>query len=329
MRSDAVGGKVPKTAHRLVRAGRIVAWAAVLGAAGFLAGSEPADEESLPGVVTRRDLVYSKVGGTARTLDLHRPAGGPPAGGWPAVVAIHGGGWRGGSKEEFGRMAARLAQHGVVVASVDYTLSRPGKPSWPANRDDVRAAVRWLRRDARALGIDPRRIAAMGASAGGHLAELLGTDPGIEASRVSAVVSFYGASDLASLSKPCLGPGGPVDLLLGGPPNRRPGAARAASPIAHASADDAPMLLIHGLDDPLIPPDQSRRLAGAMAGVGVSCRVVEIPGAAHGFGFRLGERDLLPEVLAFLEGRWKDTLESGPSAESGGTGNHRFAPGTE
>ena len=220
-------------------------------------------------------------------------------------MAIHGGGWRGGSKDGYGRESARFAGHGFVVVSVAYRLSRPGEPSWPGAFEDVREAVRWTRRHADEFGIDPDRIAAMGASAGGHLASLLGTLPEDDGSTVSAVVDFFGPADLARMvaDRPPIGP--TVALFLGGSPEERPAAYRAASPTGHASPGDAPHLLIHGELDDLVPADQSEGLARALAGAGVRARTIRIAGAGHNFGLRVGGRDLLPEILAFLGETWE------------------------
>src|SRR5579864_4696835 len=110
-------------------------------------------------IQTLTNLVYLNSGGRQETLDVYRPAGPAPAGGWPVVIAIHGGGWFKFSKDDFGRVVAPLAKHGYVVVSINYQLAFPGAPSWPQNFEDVRASVRWVRQNAAALGIDPTRIA--------------------------------------------------------------------------------------------------------------------------------------------------------------------------
>ncbi len=289
-------------------AARTLGWAALSVVTGLLVRAEVTRPDGMDGVVTYSGIVYQRQDGRRLELDLHLPDGTPPQpSGWPAVVAIHGGGWRGGSRIDFGRMVARLARHGVAVAAIDYTLSRPGEPSWPRNLDDVRAAVRWVRRHAGDFHLDAGRIAALGASAGGHLAALVGTVPGDPESRVQAVVDLYGPADLMALGGPCRLRGGPVDLLLGGLPDACPDRARAASPVAHVAADTPPMLLIHGGDDQLIPADQSRRLAAALDRHGVRNRLIVLEDASHGFGLVVGDRDLVPEMLAFLDGAWNDS----------------------
>jgi acetyl esterase/lipase len=274
-------------------------------------------------VVAHPDLVYRRAGGRSARLDVYLPADRPPLGGRPAVVVIHGGGWRGGSKSTCRPLASRLAQRGYVVFSVDYLLSRPGHPSWPENLADVRQAVRWVRGHAGDYGVDPARIAALGASAGGHLAALLGTVPAASAdgrgagdsgATVQAVIDFYGPADLVRLHDGPQAPTLALDLLIGAEPAAARRRYEAASPLRHVSPGDPPMLLIHGSDDRLVPPDQSQLLASALERAGVAHRLIVVAGARHGFGFRVGPRDLLPEVLAFLDSVWNQQPL------------HRFAP---
>jgi acetyl esterase/lipase len=299
---------------------RVLAWGALLGASGLLVRAEVEQRRLPEGVSAYTDLVYRSDGTHRARLDLYAPAGaadGRPAD-RPAVVAIHGGGWRGGSKNSYGRMAAALAQRGYVVVAVDYQLSKPGTPSWPGNLEDLRAAVRWLRRHARVYHVNPDQIAVMGASAGGHLAALLATladdpiSPEPDSARVQAVIDFYGPSDLAVLADESPSAAGALDLLLGGAPGAFPGRYAAASPVRHVSPEDPPMLLIHGTDDRLVPLNQTRLLDEALARAGVPHRVMEVAGARHGFGLQVGTLDLVPEILAFLESAWN--VKSGTSA---------------
>jgi acetyl esterase/lipase len=302
---------------------RVFVWSLLFGATGMLVRAEVERPERLWDVVAHRDLIYRTVGERRVRLDVYMPVGTVPEGGRAAVVAIHGGGWRGGSRRGYGPVAARLSQHGYVVFAVDYLLSGPGSPSWPGNFEDVREAVRWVRRHSSDYGVDPNRIAAMGASAGGHLAALLGTYPdgpvaiddlpgpvaALAASevsaRVQAVIDFYGPTDLPRLLNSTAISRGPVSLLLGGRHDRVAGRYDAASPIRHVSRDDPPMLMIHGRNDLLVPLEQSEILAAALRDVGVRHRFLVIDDARHGFGFQVERRDLLPEILAFLDATWK------------------------
>jgi acetyl esterase/lipase len=284
---------------------RGIVWAALVSLTGVMIGAEASGRVDLPaGVEVRPNIVYQVTHGRSVKLDLYRPSGPPPPEGWPAILALHGGGWRGGSRCEYGRSLANLAARGYVVASADYTLSRPGQPSWPANLDDVRAAVRWLRTSAESLHIDRQRIAALGSSAGGHLAELLGTRRADPDERVGAVIALYAPADLVTLEGAVRDPGGPIDLMLGGQFGRVPDKYRDASPAQQVTTDSPPMLLFHGKDDWLVPPAQSEEMARALRRAGVPCRLAVLDGAGHGFGLRVGTRDLAQEILAFLDEAW-------------------------
>ncbi len=289
-----------------LRAARGIAWTALAGVAGVLIYAEAAPTRPPEGVRAYRDIIYRRAGTRSPRLDVYVPdSGAAPVSGRPVLVAIHGGGWRGGTKNGYGREIARIARHGYAVVSVEYVLSGPGRPSWPENLDDVREAVRWVRRHAADYAIDPTRIAAIGSSAGGHLAALLGTnaggaDPG---SRVQAVVDLYGPTDLARLYR---SPGAvvPLETLLGKPPGDAPGLYDDASPVAHASCDAAPTLIIHGEDDDTVPLAQSSALTDRLRAAGVPARLIVVPGVGHAFGLEVAGRDLVPEILSFLEVAW-------------------------
>jgi acetyl esterase/lipase len=267
------------------------------------------------GVRVARGIAYrdsrSFWGGGSPRLDVYMPDGPAPKGGWPVVVAVHGGGWRGGDRGDFGRSLAPLVRRGAAVVAVGYTLSRPGAPSWPANLDDVSDAVEWVRRQGGDYGLDPDRLTLLGASAGGHLALLLAERPGAKAS-IRGVVDFYGPADLKSLhaASPAARS---VELLLGGPPASRPDLYAAASPVVGARSGMPPVLIVHGAADSLVPLDQSQRLARALAEAGVDYRLVVVPGARHGFGLTAGAFDLTPEVFAFL-----DAVCGGRASRGGG-----------
>jgi acetyl esterase/lipase len=277
------------------------------------------------GISLSEGRVYRTVGSRRLALDVYRPANGSIASGSerlrPAILAIHGGSWNGGSKTAYRydprNIVVRLAQRGLVVFAIDYRLARPGSPTWPAVVDDLREAVRWLRRHSGEFGVDLGRIAVMGQSSGGHLASLLATLPeekgpdGVS-SRVNAVVSFYAPSDLAELMSARHLTHEPARAFLGdaasGPSDR----ALNASPIEHVTPDDPPMLLIHGTDDTWVRLDQSVRMAESLDRAGVPHRLIVVEGARHGFETLLEEpadRDLLPEILAFLESVWKRQAE--------------------
>ncbi len=265
--------------------------------------------ERAGGMTVERDIVYRDLPGDRQALDLYRPVGPVPEGGRPVLLAIHGGGWARFDKGDFGPEVAAFTREGYLVVAPNYTLSRPGKPSWPVNLDDLREAVRWMRTHASTIGADPRRIAALGESAGGHLAEILGTYPGDpqttgassgESGKVNAVVSLYGPSDLRSLARSSPVASRRIRGLLGA--NRADYAQRLAdaSPQSHVTPDDAPMMLIHGRSDTLVPASQSIGLARRLRAVGVSSRLVLLSGEDHGFGLRGSGRNLVRAVGDFL-----------------------------
>ena len=267
-------------------------------------------------VVVRQDLPYYAPGGHRLSLDIYVPPGGTsaPVAGRPAILAIHGGSWIAGSKRLFRPSlrnphptAIRLAEAGFVVVAADYRLARPGAPSWPSACDDLREAVRWIRRHARALEVDPDRIAAYGQSAGGHLAALLGTSVGIsganDPSRIQAVVGLYGPSDLERLPSQRVQPLAhePVRRFLGGEPTADVERARAASPVHQIRRDTAPMLLMHGTRDSWVPIVQSEEFDRALEAAGVRHRLIRVEGARHGFEPEDGD---LAEIFAFLRSVW-------------------------
>jgi acetyl esterase/lipase len=228
-------------------------------------------------------------------LDLYlptKPAGKP----LPVVVWIHGGGWKNGSKENC--PLTWLAAEGYAVASINYRLIPWSK--WPAQIDDCRDAVRWLKANADKYGLDKDHIAAGGGSAGGHLAAVLGA-----AGDVQAALDFYGPADLLTMPSNVPGPNkADVDLakangavLLGGIVRDRPELAKQASALYLASRSSAPFLILHGDKDPMVPLSQSERLATRLREVGVPCALHVVPGGGHG-----GKGFDTPEVRAVLRG---------------------------
>lgn len=263
---------------------------------------------SSPGVLIARDVVYEPGAGRAGLLDVYAPRGRAPANGWPVVLAIHGGGWRRFSKEQYGPKAAALVPDGFVVVAPNYTLSAKGSPSWPEAFDDVQNAVRWVKSHAAQFKLDSNRIAAMGESAGGHLAAMLGVAAD-DSARVRAVVSISGPTDLISLARESSDARPAVAQFLGGPVIRLRSRYRDASPIAHVTPDDSPMLLVHGSDDSLVPPIQSRQLSKALTAAGVRNRVLILSGVDHEVPIRAGGVDLTAQIAAFLR-----SVELGPAA---------------
>jgi acetyl esterase/lipase len=231
------------------------------------------------------DVVYSRVGGRELQMDIHRPAEattGPTA----AVVVVHGGAWVAGHRRDMGRLCEAIAAEGMLAATVTYRLAPASH--WPSMFDDVQTAVRFLRANAKEYNIDPARIGAAGASAGGHLAMLLGardtrTPKPLEypefSSRVQAVFNIFGPSDPSQDFPP------QTDLLfamvLGKPKKDAGDLIRDASPILFVDALTAPTFLLHGTADPLVPIMQSRRLEERLREHKVPVETAYIEGMAH------------------------------------------------
>jgi len=254
------------------------------------------------------DLVYTKAGETELKIDVARPAGdGEPL---ATILVIHGGGWRGGNKESNRRFLDMLAAKGFVAASPQYRLVP--KATFPAQVHDVKAAVRWLKAHTKQYRVDPDRIGAMGFSAGGHLALMLGvtsSNDGLEGdlepkgpdTKIRAVVNYFGptdldADDIPEISKPL------VDAFLGGPVAEKKAEASKASPLDFVSEGDPPILTFQGTKDPLVPHSQSYKLADAMTSKGVSGRVALYVGDGHGWE---GIETTLEEAADFLEANLK------------------------
>jgi acetyl esterase/lipase len=257
--------------------------------------SGAAEGPSAPaGVTVRRDLVYSSPAGVELHLDLHLP-GTRSA---PVCLWLHGGGWARGSRTV--RAEERLvpvAATGVAVAAVQYRLS--GEATFPAQLDDVRSAVRWLRANAADLGVDAGRVGVWGASAGGHLAALLALcpddrDADLGDSSVQSAVCWFPVTDLTLRDTDV--PEGPPPPFLTGPPaspslealllgaesvQQVPAAARAASPVSHVHPGAPPFLLVHGDRDGLVPAEHSRTLHRLLRAQGVDATLLLLAGANH------------------------------------------------
>jgi acetyl esterase/lipase len=262
----------------------------ILGQAHLAAGATEPPKAAEPKPIFEQDIVYAKAGASELKLDLGRPGQGD--GPFPVVVVIHGGAWRAGNKSDVRIVAAEFVRRGYATAAPQYRFCP--KDTFPAQVHDVKAAVRWVKSNAKKYRIDPDRVGAIGFSAGGHLALMLGVvgpNDGLEGdvtggapdSRVNVVVNYFGPTDLAApdipdVSKPL------VKDFLGGSPKEKPEAAAKASPLSYISKDDAPVLTFQGTKDPLVPFTQAIRLAEAMNTAGVPGRVELLVGAQHGWG---------------------------------------------
>jgi acetyl esterase/lipase len=266
-----------------------------------------------PDQIVYRNITYTDADGRPEQLDVYVPKGPPPTGGWPVILAIHGGGWRKQDKGDYGpRIASAFVPNGYVVVAPNYPLSSPGNATWPINLEDLQSAVRWIRQSAGTFNIDPGRIVAMGESAGANLANLLGTASGAAgttgpaaSSAVEAVVSFSSPTDLPALYAASPLAGYAAAQMLGGPPSAVPGNYIAASPVDQVRPGDPPTFLVHGGNDPLVPVSQSYELAAVLTKMGVPNQLVVIPGAGHDLDFPdKTPRNLILQILEFLEATW-------------------------
>lgn len=228
-------------------------------------------------------------GGLYLDLFLPTPQQSP---GRPAVLYLHGGGWRSGDRS-YGMYpwhAPILAANGFVVASASYRFTDVSP--FPAQLHDVKAAVRWLRSSASSCGIDPDRIGAWGDSAGGHLASLLATtadradlegdcgSPGWS-SRVQSVVARCAPTDFRTFLPDDPGAASVLDSLFGGPPATTAQLRELASPMLHVSQESAPALIVHGTLDETVPVGQARTMAEELRAHGVDVTLHEIEGVFH------------------------------------------------
>lgn len=297
----------------------------LMSAAAWAAEAAPAPKPAAPvlppapeGVVIQADLDYLDAG-RAEKLDLYLPAARPEGTRSPAVVFIHGGGWRGGDKAE--RRAfnygTHLARAGYVMISINYWME--AEDLWPKNLHDCKNAVRWLRVHADRLGVDPERIGVAGGSAGGHLALMVAytTDvdglepaapyPGVS-SRVSCVINLYGITNLLTRQKvdKTGQPTGVLNssvLLRAWPRAEHEALWRLASPVWHVKAGTPPTLTLHGLSDATVDYLQAKELAAKLDEHGVENELVLLEGIGHTFDLDTwGRKPLPPEVRTTVMG---------------------------
>ncbi len=261
------------------------------------------------------DLPYVQNGHARQRLDLFLPAedanGSASRQPWPLVVWIHGGGWENGSKHDC--PAKQLVEHGYVVASIGYRLS--SQAVFPAQIEDCKATIRWLRAHAEEHGIDPARVGAWGASAGGHLVALLGTTADTrrfdvggnldQSSAVQCVLDWFGPADFLVWGDPPLAaildtPNTALARLLGGTVRSRMELAHAASPVYAVDKNSAPFLIMHGDHDPTVPLQQSQELYAALQAAGVESTFRVLPGAGHG-GPAFSKPENLLLMVSFLD----------------------------
>src|SRR5262245_38192891 len=252
---------------------------------GVLFAAPPAFAQKVPdGTKVERNLEYGVE--ERHKLDLYLPKADGPL---PLIIWIHGGGWEGGSKDS-GGPALQFLERGYAAASINYRLS--SQAVFPAQIFDCKGAVRFLRANAKKYGLDTDRFAAMGGSAGGHLAALLGTSGDVAdlegrvgkhrdgSNKVQAVCDIFGPTDLARLSPPGLN-GNPVSRLLGGDTGAKRSLAAQADPITHIGKGCEPFFILHGDQDRTVPVSQSQLLHDALKKANVESTLTIVPGAGH------------------------------------------------
>lgn len=263
-------------------------------------GGQP---EAIP---IEKEIVYGKAGGVDLHLDLARPPAGD--GPFPLVICIHGGAWRGGNKTSYHALLRGLATNGYVGATAQYRFCP--KDKFPAQIEDVKCAVRFLRAHAKDYKLDPAKVAVLGDSAGGHLALLAGLmDPadGLEGtggcadqpSKVQAVVNYYGPTDFSMPLTPNPVVIGWLEDFFGTKDQKDPIVAK-ASPVTYVNKGDPPVLTFHGTVDPLVSLDHAKRLHEALKKAGVPEHLEIIQGGGHGFSGPNLERTL-KMTTEFLE----------------------------
>lgn len=261
---------------------------------------QPRTRKAPEGVTVRRDLVYGHEDGQDLVLDLYLPAdtNSTP----PLMVWIHGGGWKSGDKANVNPAILRLSTEGYAVASINYRLQ--DLMIHPKNIHDCKGAVRWLRAHAEQYGYDPERVAVGGGSAGGHLALLLGLSSGFhelegsvggntnQSATVSAIVDFYGPSELTIFSK--------KDARFNNAHEFFPEQLKHASPLTYLTIDDPPVLIFQGDKDKTVPMQQSELVHERYQAIGLESHLHILKGAGHG-GRVFSDETRYQQIKAFLD----------------------------
>jgi len=264
--------------------------------------------QSTEGISITKDIVYGRVQDVDLKLDMAKPPTEKAT--YPALIFFHGGGWQQGDKSHMHRWLKKFASDGYVTVSVGYRFAPAFK--WPSQVEDAKTAVRFLRAHAQQFNIDPNRIGAMGESAGGYLALMLGfTDPtdGLEgeggyqsfSSSVQAVVSFYSATDFTGRSwhlSPALEaeiqryynkslPEVMADFT--GAKDTEDPILKKISVLPYVDKNDPPVLMFHGDSDPYSPVERAQKFEQALAQAGVSHELIIVKGGGHGWTGALEE----------------------------------------
>lgn len=281
------------------------------------------------------DLTYAGNNNPRQMLDLYLPKKRRTEL-LPVAIYIHGGGWRGGSRDRgVQRLAPFVSTGNYAGVSVGYRLS--DEAQWPSQIHDCKAAIRWIRAHAEEYGLDPDRIGVFGTSAGAHLVSVLGTTGDVlamegklgphadQSSRVTCVADLYGPTNFLTMNRTAApgakldhdSPKSPESLLIGGPIQEHPAKVATANPITYISPDDPPFLIIHGTLDPLVAFNQSELLHQAMQLSDLDSTLVTVTGGGHGKGFPAATNERVARFfdhhLRGIETEWSDhALPSDP-----------------
>jgi acetyl esterase/lipase len=257
-------------------------------------------------ILAEENIIYKTVDSVSLELDIYRQneAIGDPK---PVMIFIHGGAWKSGKRSDYLPYLIDYARKGYVTITVSYRLSRVAK--FPAAVQDVNCAVKWVKANAGAYGIDPERIVLIGGSAGGHLSMMVGyggDDPLFggecafdEDNSVKAIVNLYGPTDLTTdeakdRSEPI--------SFLGSSYEEQPDLYRKASPRFYITADAPPTLIFHGTIDSVVPVSQSDSLAVWLEEVGVPHHYHRLKGWPHTMDLAVKVNEYCQHYIdAFLE----------------------------
>lgn len=255
----------------------------------FLTAANAAQTEA-DNVIWEEGIVYSVPGGEELSLNMARPKSIRSA--RPAVLCIHGGGFRAGKRESYDGLCKKLAEKGFVAVTMTYRLA-PKHP-FPAAVHDSKAAVRWLRANAVKYNIDPTKIGVTGSSAGGHLAQFLGVTANVpefegtdgkpeQSSNVQCVVNVYGPSDFTKSYGKSVDAHEVLPLWFGGNLDTHRQLHIVGSPLYWVTPDAAPTLCIHGTEDKYVAHEQAVWLIDKLKAAGVEAELLTMEGAGHGF----------------------------------------------
>ena len=254
----------------------------------------------LEGFKVMQDISYAGTDNARQTLDLALPIKRTSDKPLPVIAFIHGGGWRGGNKDGgLNRISGFLKSGNYAGVSIGYRLSNEAK--WPAQIHDCKAAIRWVKANAVKHGLDGRKIAVHGTSAGGHLVAMLGTSAGVKAmdgsigaytsqsTKVACVVDYFGPTNFLRMNDfesriDHDAKDSPEGLLIGGPVQDNKKKTLTADPISYVSKEDSPFLIMHGTKDMAVPYNQSVILHSALKKIGVPSALLTVTGGGHGVG---------------------------------------------